>query len=214
MAEGGSRRGDRSGVPPTVERPRRRRRVVKPAGWPRYMIAKRLKNGQGAYYWNARKSDIANGFSLHREALGIDYGAAIARADQLNAHLDAWRDGRKADRSPEAARRFGTVDWWLETYSRSPAFEKLKARTKPSYRYQLRLARRHPDQSRRSAWLTAGAIDHAGRRRQDLRGPPRRQGGHQAAPRQPLPSTLPRRHGRWCSAPIPISSCHRTRSSA
>ncbi len=139
MAEGGSRLGNRSGVAATVERPRRRRRLVKPAGWPRYMIAKRLGNGQAAYYWNARNGDIAKGFSLHREALGVDYGAAIARANHLNAHLDAWREGRQADRSPEASRRFGTVDWWLETYCRSPAFEKLKERTKPSYRYQLNL---------------------------------------------------------------------------
>jgi hypothetical protein len=112
---------------------------VKPLGWPRYMIAKRLNNGQVAYYWNARNGDIERGFSLHREPLGIDYGTAISRADQLNAHLDAWREGRKADQSPEASRRFGTIDWWLETYCRSPAFEKLKERTKPSYRYQLRL---------------------------------------------------------------------------
>jgi hypothetical protein len=94
MAEGGSRRGDRSGFPATVERPRRRRCVVKPAGWPRYMIARRLRNGQAAYYWNARKSDIERGFSLHREAMGVDYSAAIARAGHLNAHLDAWHGGQ------------------------------------------------------------------------------------------------------------------------
>ena len=103
------------------------------------MIAKQLRSGNVAYYWNARKGDIEKGFTLHREALGIDYGTAIERAGQLNGHLDAWRDGRKADRSPEASRRFGSVDWWLEMYCRSPAFEKLKDRTKPSYRYQLKL---------------------------------------------------------------------------
>ncbi len=103
------------------------------------MIAKRLRNGQAAYYWNARNEEIAKGFSLHREALGVDYGAAIVRAGHLNAHLDAWREGRQADPSPEASRRFGTVDWWLEPYCRSSAFEKLKERTKPSYRYQLKL---------------------------------------------------------------------------
>ncbi len=112
---------------------------MKPIDWPRYLIAKRLKSGEGAYYWNARKSDIDGGFTLHREALGTDYGAARARAQQLNAHLDAWRMGRGADRSLDSGPRYGTVDWWLETYCRSPAFVKLKERTKPSYRYQLRL---------------------------------------------------------------------------
>jgi hypothetical protein len=112
---------------------------MKPVDWPRYMIAKRLRSGEGAYYWNARKRDIDGGFKLHREALGTDYGAARTRAQQLNAHLDAWRVGRGVDLSLDSGRRYGTVDWWLEIYCRSPAFVKLKERTKPSYRYQLRL---------------------------------------------------------------------------
>ena len=103
------------------------------------MIAKRLKSGQTGYYWNARRADIERGFKLHREALGVDYALAIQRAEQLNAFLDAWRAGIGAEGSLEASGRFGTVDWWLEAYCRSPAFEKLKERTKPSYRYQLRL---------------------------------------------------------------------------
>jgi len=68
---------------------------MKPIDWPRYMIAKRLGSGQTAYYWNARQRDIERGFTLHREALGTDYGAARIRAEQLNAHLDAWRFGRE-----------------------------------------------------------------------------------------------------------------------
>jgi hypothetical protein len=43
------------------------------------MLAKRLGSGHVAYYWNARNADIAGGFTLHREALGIDYGTAKAR---------------------------------------------------------------------------------------------------------------------------------------
>lgn len=112
---------------------------MKPADWPRYMIVKKLKSGQAAYYWNARPSYIRQGFTLHREPLGTDYGAARSRAENLNSHLDAWRAGRGADRSLDSGPRYGTVDWWLESYCRSPAFEKLKERTKPSYRYQLNL---------------------------------------------------------------------------
>lgn len=84
---------------------------MKPAGWPRYMIAKRLGSGDVAYYWNARNRDIANGFTLHREALGIDYAIAKERADQLNSHLDAWRQGQDAERTLDTSRRFGSVDW-------------------------------------------------------------------------------------------------------
>jgi IS5 family transposase len=103
------------------------------------MIAKRLRSGLPGYYWNARKEDIEAGFPLHREALGSDYGTARARAEMLNTHLDAWRSGKDGVRSLDSGPRYGTVDWWLESYCRSPAFEKLKDRTKPSYRYQLRL---------------------------------------------------------------------------
>ena len=138
MAEGRSRRRDREIDETKATRPRRVRRVVKPANWPRYMIAKRLQSDQVAYYWNATKRDIAAGFLLHREALGLDYGSAIDRAKQLNVHLDAWRQGKDAEHSLDVGLRYGTVDWWLQTYMRSPAFLKLKERTKPSYQYQLR----------------------------------------------------------------------------
>ena len=69
------------------------------------------------------------GFSLHREALGSDYGSAILRARHLNDHLDAWREGRDSTKSLDTGPRYGSVDWWLETYMRSPAFKKLKERT-------------------------------------------------------------------------------------
>ena len=138
MAEGRPRRSDRKTNGTNRSNKRRVRRVVKPADWPRYMIAKRLGDGTVAYYWNARNADKAAGFSLHREALGSDYGSAILRARHLNDHLDAWREGRNSTKSLDAGTRYGSVDWWLETYMRSPAFEKLKERTKPSYRYQLK----------------------------------------------------------------------------
>lgn len=138
MAQRGPGRRHRKTERADVARPRRLRRVVKPVDWPRYMIAKRLRTGQVAYYWNAQKRDVSAGFPLHREALGCEYGTAIARASMLNVLLDDWRENRSGERSLDAGPRFGTVDWWLETYMRSPAFSKLKERTKPSYRYQLR----------------------------------------------------------------------------
>ena len=112
---------------------------MKPLGWPRYMIAKRLVSGVAAYYWNARNADIAAGFKLHREALGTDYADALNRAARLNGLLDAWRAGREGEKSLDTGSRFGMVDWWLEAYTHSSAFLKLKDRTKPAYRYQLRL---------------------------------------------------------------------------
>ena len=124
------------------------------------MIAKRLQSGQVAYYWSPRNADIAKGCTLHREALGTDYGTALARAEHLNAHLDAWRAGQGADRSLDLSPRFGTVDWWLETYYRSTAFERLKDRTKPTYRSQLRrFTELSTTDGRRLGDLTAKSIN-------------------------------------------------------
>jgi hypothetical protein len=54
---------------------------MKPANWPRYMLAKRLN--RTAYYWSPHKRDLKAGCTLKREALGFDYGAAIERAALL-----------------------------------------------------------------------------------------------------------------------------------
>ena len=139
MAKGRSGQRDRGPNEPGKGHRRRRRRTLKPVGWPRYMIAKELRAGTVAYYWNVPKRDLQAGCLLHRESLGTDYSAAIQRADMLNAHLDAWRGGRTGTPSPEHHTSYGTVDWWFDTYLRSPAFAKLADRTKPGYRHQLNL---------------------------------------------------------------------------
>ena len=112
---------------------------MKPAGWPRYMIEKRLKGGATAYYWNVPNRDIVAGFTIGREALGPSYAEAIARAHTLNAHLDAWRDGRGAEKIDEAQPGYGTLGWLFEQYRRHPLFEKkVSARAKGGYERALR----------------------------------------------------------------------------
>jgi hypothetical protein len=66
-----------------------------------------LPNGV-AYYWSPHNRDLEAGFTLDREALGPDYGIAVERAAMLNAHLDAWRQGRSAERAMGAQARCGT----------------------------------------------------------------------------------------------------------
>ena len=136
MAKGRSRPNDRQTERSIESRPRRRRRVVKPAGWPRYMVAKALSNGDTGYYWNPPKAYRDAGFILPREALGTDYGAAINRAALLNKHLDAWRKGRDADRSIDIGPRVGTIDWLIARYMSAdqPAWKRLSDRSKPEYR--------------------------------------------------------------------------------
>lgn len=112
---------------------RRRRFALKPANWPRYMLAKRLQDERIAYYWSPHKRDLSSGCTMRREALGADYGAAIDRAALLNKHLDAWRQGRTAPKDLDDAPGFGSMRWLIERYKRSRAWEKVSARSRIEY---------------------------------------------------------------------------------
>lgn len=112
---------------------------MKPVGWPRYMIEKRLRGGGIAYYWNVPKRDILSGFTLDREALGTSYGAATSRADILNAHLDAWRSGKGAEKIDEAQPGFGTLGWLFDQYRRHRLFrDQVSERAKGGYERAMR----------------------------------------------------------------------------
>ena len=116
------------------ERSRRRRRPLrKPLDWPRYMVVRRLRNGDLAYYWTRRRKDLVDGFTIQGEALGCSYGDAIERAAALNLQLDAWRNGRGEAKSLDTGPRFGTVAWLFERYRRSAAFARVGMRSQPEY---------------------------------------------------------------------------------
>jgi len=113
---------------------------VKPIGWPRYMLEKPLKGGGIGYFWNPQKRDIDAGFTLHREALGPDYSQAVARANMLNAQLDAWREGRGAEHVPEAQPGYGTMGWLFDRYRRSRPYQrKVGNRARYGYERAMRL---------------------------------------------------------------------------
>lgn len=117
---------------------------MKPAGWPRYLIEKRLKSGGIAYYWNPPSRDIKAGFTINREALGTDYSAAVARAHELNAYLDAWRSGRGATKDLDHQPGCGTLRWLVERYKRSRAWEKVSPRSRPDYEWIFSLVLDYP----------------------------------------------------------------------
>jgi len=102
-------------------------------GWPRYMVEKRLSSGAVSYYWRPLASDFAHGFKLHAEKLGQDFATAKARADELNRHLDDFRAGRDAPRELDLQPGFGTLNWLIERYKRSPAWDKVSERVRPDY---------------------------------------------------------------------------------
>ena len=117
---------------------------MKPANWPRYMLAKRLTGGSTGYYWSPHKRDLLAGCTLRREKLGFDFGPAIAKADLLNKHLDAWRQGRDAPKDLDLQPDYGSLRWLVERYKRSRAWEKVSERSRIEYEKVFRLVLEHP----------------------------------------------------------------------
>jgi hypothetical protein len=105
------------------------------------MPPKQLSDGKVGYYWSPHKRDIEAGFTLDREALGTDYGIAVERANILNAHLDAWRQGRGVERVDDSQPGYATLGWLFDKYrrSRSRQFKKkVSERAKPGYERAMR----------------------------------------------------------------------------
>lgn len=101
--------------------------------WPRYMKERRLADGCVGYYWVPHERDVVAGFTLPGEALGRSYADAIARAAELNAHLDPWRAGRGQPKDQDLSAKYGTVSWLFERYRRSAAYERVSEKTRPEY---------------------------------------------------------------------------------
>jgi len=120
---------------------------MKPVSWPRYVIEKALPSGRTAYYWNPPNRDLKAGFTLRRESLGFDYSAAIARANELNRHLDDWRKGRGLDKALDLQPGFGTLEWLVERYKRSRAWEKVSKRSRYEYERAFTLVLTHRTRS-------------------------------------------------------------------
>jgi hypothetical protein len=136
----------------------------KPLGWPRYMVARRLKSGAVAYYWVLPTWSKRKGCPLQVEALGCDYAVAKQRCDAvLNLQFGAWRRHQEVAPSNQAVS--GTFDWMIAIYKSSPLFQKLPAKTQKSYDAALRLVSRHQLKDNRTfgmislTSITPGAAD-------------------------------------------------------
>jgi hypothetical protein len=109
----------------------------RPLDYPRYVQQRRLSWGGVAYYWVPHPKFRKAGFPLPPEPLGTDYAAAIKRAEYLNAHLDAWRGGSDKDERTRA--RYGTLDWLVDVYLKSKAYERVGERSRKGYLKSLAL---------------------------------------------------------------------------
>jgi hypothetical protein len=103
----------------------------KPAGWPKLMVAKRLKSGATAYYWGPPTWAKKKGCRLGSAALGTDYACAKQRCDEV---LNAIVTDRPA---------VGTFNWMISIYKALPKYTRRPDKTRKSYDAALRLVSQH-----------------------------------------------------------------------
>jgi hypothetical protein len=100
----------------------------KPAGWPKLMVSKHLKDGLTAYYYDPPTWAKKKGCPVKAEALGTDYAHAKKRCDEvLNPQFDAWRTGNGPIATSAAT---GTFDWMVSVYKGNPKYKDKPADTK------------------------------------------------------------------------------------
>ena len=122
----------------------------KPVGWPKLMVAKRLKSGVTAYYWDPPTWAKQKGCTLGSAALGTDYGCAKQRCDEvLNPQFDAWLAGNSPDAIVADRPAVGTFNWMISIYKALPKYTRRPEKTRKSYDAALRLVSQHKLKDRR-----------------------------------------------------------------
>jgi hypothetical protein len=99
---------------------------------PRYVQRKPLRSGWG-YFFNVPTWARKAGCPIQNEALGTDYEAAVARAENvLLKAFDSWRSGGQTD-APAPAQVIGgkgTLDWLFAEYRTDRRFTRLGSKQK------------------------------------------------------------------------------------
>jgi Phage integrase family len=114
----------------------------KPLGWPKLMVAKRLKSGAIAYYWQPPTWAKSQGCPMLAEALGVDFAQAKVRCDEvLNPQFDSWRTGSVTTSIERLSQ--GSFNWMITLYKSSPRYSELPQKTRRSYDAMLRLVSEH-----------------------------------------------------------------------
>jgi hypothetical protein len=85
---------------------------------PRYVLAKRLRDGSLAYYFNVPMWARKSGCTVENEALGTDYESARTRAETvLLAAFDSWLRGGDDGRIDIVVP--GTLDWMFNEFRKT-----------------------------------------------------------------------------------------------
>lgn len=116
----------------------------------RYLVSKPGVGGAMRYYWQPSKALYGQGWRAER--LDNDRATAIARAERLNADLDAYRtcgrptQGSPAEADPSTESMPGaaadSLDALIGAYKQSPRFKRLRASTRRGYAQNLAIISR------------------------------------------------------------------------
>jgi hypothetical protein len=80
------------------------------------------------------------GCPIGNEALGLDYAAAVKRAEEvLLPAFDAWRSGDTKTATTPAVAQAGTLDWLFSEYRADRRYTKLDAKSKRNHEVGFRL---------------------------------------------------------------------------
>ncbi|WP_271575134.1 hypothetical protein [Bradyrhizobium sp. CCBAU 11361] len=106
---------------------------------PRYV--ERKPTGAGwAHFFHVPTWAKRTGCPLHSEALGLDYAAAVKRAEEiLLPAFDAWRTGDTSTATTPAIAAVGTLDWMFAEYRADRRYSKLDPKSKRNHEVGFKL---------------------------------------------------------------------------
>ena len=106
---------------------------------PRYV--ERKPSGAGrAHFFHVPTWAKRAGCPLHSEALGLDYAAAVKRAEELLLPaFDAWRTGDTSTALTPAIAVVGTLDWMFAEYRADRRYRKLSPKHKRNHEAGFKL---------------------------------------------------------------------------
>jgi hypothetical protein len=106
---------------------------------PRYVERKPVSAGW-AYYWHTPKWAKDAGCRIDNEALGLDYTAAVKRAEEvLLPAFDAWRSGDTKTATTPAVPATGTLDWMFAEHRADRRYTKLNPKSKRNHEVGFKL---------------------------------------------------------------------------
>jgi hypothetical protein len=107
---------------------------------PRYVERRPLKSGGWGHFFHVPSKYKRNGCPLHDEPLGLDYDAAVKRAETiLLPAFDAWLSGDTKTATMPAVAAVGTLDWVFAEYRADRRYKKLDAGTKRNHENGFKL---------------------------------------------------------------------------